>query len=369
MVNSINPSSGYGALALLQGLGGSDSGLYDAISGNTQSDGTEALFGALTGTGSTTPKTAQAVLQEQRITQARNGIFADAGQRLTYIQEGTYEPKTEWEKVAGYLMAKGRPVVISLDSAGQVQAEAQADADLSKYNVHEQAVLLRAIDDVQIMAQKIKANQTNDDWLKKLAGAADDLSAVAMFLLPPQAKTENDWEASGVRMMNIHHPFKVSLDPNGQLQVVDQTLDAMTDLPYSMQTKLRAAVIGLPTAIMNSDVSEKYKADALVFDKAKTPFYLEIDKTTGIISAKANIAANITPNFLKTAPYPDVGDKGPLMEKVAELIRSGTAYFLDTDTTGSVVAREATGPNIIKFNSPSHTHASLNTGAVMSLFA
>ncbi|CAA7617357.1 hypothetical protein MCP1_20190 [Candidatus Terasakiella magnetica] len=368
MVNSIN-SSGYGAISLLQGLGGSDNGLYDAISGNVQSNGTEALFSALAGNGSATPKTTEGILQEQRITQARNGIYTNAGQRLAYIKAGTYQPKAEWEKVAGYLMAKGQPVVVTLDSAGQVQAQAQAEADLSKYNVQQQAVLLRAIDDVQTMAQKIKANQTNDKWLKKLAGAADDLTAVATFLLPPQAKTENNWEASGVQMLNAHRPFKISLDAKGQLQAIDQTQDPMTDLPYSMQTKLRAAVEGLPAAIEATDVSEKYKADAMVFDKAKTPFYLEIDKTTGIISAKANTAANITPKFLKTAPYPNVGDKGPLMQKAAEMIKAGAAYFLDIDTTGSVVAKEATPPNIITLNSPSHNHASLQTGAVLSLFA
>jgi len=102
------------------------------------------------------------------------------------------------------------------------------------------------------------------------------------------------------------------------------------------------------------------------------PFYLSIDPTTSIISANENSAANITPSFLNTPPYPDIGDNSPALKQAATFIQAGQAYFFTVDNkTGQIGAVQATAQNIETYNKPSTTAtaASTQAGSVLSLFA
>ena len=99
-------------------------------------------------------------------------------------------------------------------------------------------------------------------------------------------------------------------------------------------------------------------------------FYLDIDPITNVISAKENSADNITPSFLKSTPYPDVGDDSPALKQAADFIKAGKAYFFDIDSTGQIGAKEATVQNITKYNTVTTSPTStLGAGSILSLFA
>ncbi len=368
MVNSVSTSA-MGAMNLLRANNSDSGSLFDSLSGTSGPASGDALFSALGGKKG--PQSIDSVLHEQKVTNARQNIFANIAQRLDYIQQEKYTPSTDWEKVAGYAMKTGRPMVGFIDSSGQPQVQLQIDADLSKYNPQQLTKLLEAMEDVALLGHKIQANSTNEGWIKKLEGAPTDLALVANFVIEPQASTPNNWEQEGVLLINNNKPLKVVLDAKGDLKTVDQLYDPDTEkLSFTQQKKLRAAIESIPTTIRNLSGTTEWELTAQSYANAKTPYYLEIDPITNIITTKEVTAKNITPAFLKTPPYPNVGANSPLLEKVSDLVKAGKPYFLDIDTTGSVVAREATAQNMFKYNAPSNTQAaSLGVGAIVSLFA
>ena len=119
--------------------------------------GSGGMFGALSGTGSTmnfvNPLTIlgggaasgslQTIMNQQKITNAKNHIFTTVAAHITTLEKGR-KPSADWEKVAAYAMQSGQPLSISLDKKGQVQAMPQGQSDLSKYNIAQQGELQTA---------------------------------------------------------------------------------------------------------------------------------------------------------------------------------------------------------------------------------
>ncbi|TAN62208.1 MAG: hypothetical protein EPN20_11185 [Magnetospirillum sp.] len=372
MVNSIssNNLAGRGAYSLMQQLSTDSGDLFSTLAGTNGGGSSQALFGALAGNGGT-PKSIDSILQQQKVDLAKNNIYNNAAQRLAAIQGGNYTPTDEWEKIAGYAMAKGKPVVISLDSSGQVQAQLQSESSLSKFNPQLQEQILQLDSDTELMAQKIQANATNDGWVKKLAGASNDLYQVYNNVIVAQTSTTNNWEQQGVLYMQTKRPFKIQLDTKGDLMVQDQATDPeLAKLPYNLQKTLRAAIASIPTTLSNGTATKDWEFQAQNFAAAGVPYYLDIDASTGVISAKENSAANITPAFLKSAPYPDVGDSSPALKDAAEYIKAGKAFFFDIDSTGTIGAKEATVHNIVQYNAvKTDATSTYGAGSILSLFA
>ncbi|WP_112145708.1 hypothetical protein [Paramagnetospirillum kuznetsovii] len=381
---TITPTSVIAAQGVSSLLAGSDTsgGLFSALSGQ-QDTSNQGLIDALAGHGGT-PQSVASILQQQQIDSTKLGIYANAAQRIDYIQQGQLEPTSDWEKIVGYAMNKGLPSVVFIDTDGSVQAQLQSEADLSKYNLSQQSALLDNMIQIETMAQKIQANATNDSWVKKLAGASNDVYMVANLVLQLQDSTPNNWEQTAVLLATNGQPQKISLDTNGDLQAFDQRYDpANADLPEGYRTKLMDAIALLQSDFALMDAGEvqrsalplpygtafdPFESDAYNMAKSKIPYYLEVDTITGVISAKENSADNITPDFLKTAPYPDVGDDTDTLKQVATFIEANKPYFLDIDTTGKVVAKDMTTLNLTNYNKAKAT-STTGTGSILSLFA
>ncbi|WP_173981850.1 hypothetical protein [Magnetospirillum sp. SS-4] len=370
MVNSISSNiAASGAMNLLRSNNSDSGDLFNNLAGTNAAAAGDALFQALGGKSGR--QSINGILQEQKITSTKNGIYVNMAQRIEYIQQDKLTPSSDWEKIAGYAMKTGRPMVGFIDADGLPQVQLQAESDLSKFNPQQLRKLFESMDEIAVMAHKIQANATNDEWVKKLAGAATNITLVASYVIPPQATTPNNWEQEGVLLLNNKQPMKVALDTKGDLKVVDQAFDPeINNLPYNQQRLLREAISGIAETIQNGTALYEWELQATSFANNKIPYFLEIDPYTNVISAKEVKADTITPAFLKTPPYADVGDDTPLMESVAELIKAGKPYFLDVDSTGAIVAKEVNAQSLIKYNAPSNTQASsLDVGAIVSLFA
>lgn len=379
MVSSVLNSGVAGASAmsarsaqqLMQSAGGAASGLFGTLQGRSTGISNTGLFNALSGKAGGT-QSIDSLLQEQKVTTSRNGIFAEVAQRLAYIQQGAYQPKEDWEKIAGYAMQKGQPVMAYINDSGSVSADLQYNTDLSKFNTQQQERLLQAMQDIDLMAQKILANKTNDTWVSNLQGAPIDLEYVYNNVITPQDETPNNWEQRGVMFMRMHRPIEISLDAEGNLQVIEQSAADMSDLPYASQAKLREAARSVSDAIANSNFTESWQIEAAALADAGKPYHLTIDIYSNQISVEAITSDTIVPDFLKKSPYPDVGDNTDSLKQIAELIRDGKPYFLDIDpTTQQVVGKELTGPNLIKYNAQNKDDpsATLGVGSILSLFA
>ena len=150
-------------------------------------------------------------------------------------------------------------------------------------------------------------------------------------------------------------------------------------------------------------MTTEWQSDAQSFSKYGVPFHLEIDpynldygpKTdsygwpvdasgkrssvtgqptvykNGVPSIKAveNSGDNITPAFLKEAPFPSIGDNSPVLKQAAALIKKGQAFFLDFDKGGHITAKAATAQNVIQYNAPAGSNLDLGSGSVLSVKA
>ena len=223
------------------------------------------------------------------------------------------------------------------------------------------------------MAKKIQANATNDGWIAKLTGAENDLQDVFNGALLPQTSTPNNWEQNGLLLMEQNLPMKISLDPQGNLQVTDQRIADNSDLSPDMQQTLQTAVESIGDVINKGSYTETWQLDAANFASQGIPYYIDIDKTTGQLSAKENSGDNIVPDFLKIPPYADTGEKNSDgMQQAADFIRAGKAFYMDYDQTGqTIIAKEATAQNLIKLNQSStqSSASTLGAGSILSLFA
>lgn len=367
MVTSISTYTASSTLQLLRSSS-TNSSLQDAIAGTASTDTTATnLFNAIC-PGSTS-STIDGILNTKKTETSKNSIFANVAQRLSAMQAGTLTASDDWEKVASYAMQTGQPVQITLNSkSGKVEAATQNEADLSKFNVQQQNKLLQTIEQITSMAGKIQANQKNQNMIKNLAGAETDLEEVNAGMLTAQA----DWETQGSLLMTTHRPFKIALDSTGALTVQDQTTASLDDYNIVQQKILRTAIESVPSLISSGTATTEWEADALAYSESGVSFYLDIDPTTNQVVTKENTADNITPDFLKTDPYPDIGANTTVLKDAATFIKAGKPYFLDFDTTGAVVAKEATAQNLIKFNNKTSTSTSSSSsgaGTILSLIA
>jgi len=363
--------SGSGALSLLSSTS-STSSMLSAINGTSSTsksqESSNAIFNAIVPGSVGSGTSISSMLQQEKITTQTNSIYSNAATRVSKMEAGTYTASSDWEKVVSYNMQTGAPVMVSLNSSGKLQALPQSETDLStKYNVQQRSELTKAMSQIQTMAGKIQANAKNDTWLADLSGAENDLSLIHSGALTAQSS----WEEEGSMLMSTHEPIKISLDSSGNLQVTEQLTSSMTDLTASQQKLLRKAIETIPSMISKGTPTTSWQIDARSYDQAGTPYYLDIDPVTNQISAKEDSATNITPTFLKTAPYPDIGDNSPLLKQVATYIKKKQAYFLDFDSTGKIVAKVLSATNLEKYNktSTSTTSSSSTAGSIVSLLA
>ena len=367
-MTTVSSSSSQAQVALsLISASTTTSGVFSAISGTASASKSQAsasaIFNAIVP--GSTGSSISATLQQEKVTTQTNSIYSNVASRVSAMEKGTYTASSDWEKVVSYNMQTGVPVMVSLDSSGKVQALPQSETDLTKkYNVHQQSELTTAISQISTMAGKIQANAKNDTWVADLAGAANDLEMVHSGAL----NAETSWEEQGSLLMTDHQPFKISLDSTGNLQVTEQLTDSMSDLTPTQQTLLRKAVETIPGMISKDTPTTSWQIDAQNYDSAGIPYYLDIDPVTNKISAKENSADNITSSFLKTEPYPDIGDNTALLKQVATYVKKKQAYFLDFDSTGKIVAKALTATNLEKYNQTSTTTSS-TAGSIVSLFA
>lgn len=352
---------------LLSGIsGGGASGMFAAISGGGQSTNqATATLQSLAGGGTGSAKDIGSLTRQQKTDQARNRMYSEAALRMSYMQQGRYDPVADWEKVASYAMQTGQPVTVSLNSQGRLEAVTQADSDLSRFSVAQQKQLSQAFSDLQEVAGKIKANKTNDTWVQTLEGANTVLNGIASGALSAQS----DWERTGSSLLATGTPFKIALDDKGQITIKEQSLELAPDLPIESQLKLRDAAQGLSQTLSSGLVTEVWEADAKSMFEAGVGFYLDIDPVTQEISAKENSGTNIVPKFLRDPPYPDIGADTKWKQTAASLIQDGKPFFLDFDQGGHITAKEATAANLIQYNKPVNQIGSLGNGAVLSLLA
>ena len=380
----------------------SGASMFDALSGSSSSSGMSNIFDLL-GSGGANSSIAT-ILQQQKVTTQTNKIFTSVAQRLDAIQAGTIQPSADWEKVAAYGMQTGQPIAVSLDKKGQIQVTLQSQSDLSKFSAGQQKVIDSTLKDIATLSAKITANKTNQGLIKKLAGAETDLNAVFSGALAPQASTPNNWEQQGVQLMQLNKPFTISLDGQGNLQVLDQATNVDSNLPIDQQVILRTAAQSVPNVLSPDGlITAEWQSAAAAFAQNGVPFHLEVDpynldfgpKTdsygwpvdasgqrssvsgqpvvykNGVPGIKVveNSADNITPDFLKDDPYPDIGANTPVLKQAAALIQKGQAFLLDFDKGGHVTAKAATAQNIIQYNAPAGSTLSLGSGSVLSVKA
>ena len=362
MVTSISNSTASGALSLLRSANSGSSGLMDAIGGTASTDtSASALFNAIC-PGSTS-NSIDSILNSGKTDTSKLNIFTNIASRLSAMQAGSYTASSDWEKVASYAMQTGQPVDISLNSkTGSPQATTQNESDLSQFNKQQQTKILQTIEDITTMTNKIQANQKNENMVKELAGAEGDLNAIAIG----ETTAQSDWERTGSSLMTIHHPFKISLDSSGNLMVQDQTTASLDKYSAAQQKILRAAIESVPDVISNGTNTKTWQADANAYAANNVPFYLDINPTTNEVVCKENSADNITPGWLKTDPYPDIGANTTALKQAASYIKAGKAYFLDVDSTGTVVAKEATAQNLYKYNNKSTTSTTSSSSSTSS---
>lgn len=317
-------------------------GLLSSFSSSSGS----SIFGTL----ANAPSTAQfdSILKNQEVQLTKNRIFNGAAQRLQYIQDGSLSPSADWEQVGGYLAATGEPFVVTLDDKGAVQITRQSESDLSRFNVQQQKRLAEAFGELAELNGKVQANAKNQKLVNSLEGAGVVLEGIREGQLEPQS----EWEMAARRLATTGSPFKIVLNSKGELSVLDQTTTALPDVPAYQQPMLRTAVSQLQQAQRQGYGTTVWQNEALSLSERGIGFFLDIDPTTNEILVKANTASNVVPDFLKQAPYPDLKLDSQWKRDAASLIQEGKGFYLDFDTTGQIVAKENTGPNIIKYNQP-----------------
>lgn len=305
-----------------------------------------SIFSTLTNA----PTTAQfdSILKNQEVQLTKNRIFNGAAERLQYIQSGELSPSADWEKLGGYFAATGQPFVVTLSDSGAVEVTRQSDSDLSKFSAAQQKSLAKAFSELSDLSAKVQANAKNDTMLKNLEGA----SVVIEGIREGQLTAESAWEMEASRLALVGSPFKIVLDGNGELSVLDQTSSDLPGVADYQQSMLHTAVAQLQQAKQQGYGTTAWQNEALAYVDSGIGFYLDIDSTTNQIEVKPNTASNIVPDFLKEAPYPNLNLDAQWKRDAADLIKAGKGFYLDFDTTGQIVAKENTGPNIIKYNQP-----------------
>jgi hypothetical protein len=311
------------------------------------SAGSGGLFGAIAGAANTA-SAIHNILTAAQTQQSKTGIYNSLADYLTALQTGQIKPTATWQTNAAYLQQTGQPFVVSLDSTGQPQVTPQAQADLSKYTPPQQKQLAAALAAVATMAQKIQANQQNQSWVDTLASVEPGLQEIrAGQVVPAQGwQTEAaDFAATGV-------PFKVGLDAKGNVIAENQFAGQFPDANQTDLPTLRAAAAQLQSAMQTGITPLAWEAQAYVYAQQGQDYFLAVDDVTGNIVVKTNSADNITPSFLKTAPYPDIGAGTPWLQHAATLIAAGTGFYLDVGGNGQMIVRQNNGQGINTWNQP-----------------
>jgi len=198
------------------------------------------------------------------------------------------------------------------------------------------------------MAQKIQSNQQNQNWLDTLASIEPGLQEIRDgYVVPAQG-----WQTEAADLAATGVPFKIGLDAKGNVIVENQFQGSFPDANETDLPTLQAAATQLQTALQTGITPLAWEAQAYTYAQQGQDYFLSIDDTTGQIVVDTNSAANITPSFLQSAPYPDIGANTPWLQQAAELIQSGTGFYLDIGNNGQLVVRLNDGHGINTWNQP-----------------
>jgi len=347
------------AVSSLMGGSGTVAGLLQ------QAGGGSGIFSALSSTPTNPVESAQ---NTQAITQQKNNILTQAVTRLDYIASGQLKPSADWEKLGAYYAQTGQPYVLTLDSKGGIQVTGQADAsyDASRYTQAEQQKLSSALDDLNSMFAKQKANDDNAALVKKLKGAAVELDAMALGVVTPQS----DWEVQAQLYQTTHTPFKLALDAKGNIIAQDQTQNPdYTGLNAQQVGTLSKAINSIKQDLIDGTYgTDSYQADAASYASLNRNFYLDLDPVYGTVQVKQNTAQNIVPDFLKKQPFANVGADTQWKQQALDLKAAGKGFHLDIGQGGSITVKENNAANVIQY-SQSRFSTFSTAGALLSLMA
>lgn len=291
----------------------------------------------------------QSILDSQQVASSRQSFFNNVAMRIEALRIGQIEPTEDWEKVAAYLSSTGKPYVVSVDRQGQVQVDAQAETDLSRYNETEQRKLTAAFDEVAEISRRIQANKQNQNWVDTLESVPATLDAMRQWGETPQP----GWQTDAMVLQNAGVPFKVVLDEKGKLSVLDQTKARFYDTPPAQQRVLFDAMnVVRQTLKTGYSDGSPWAALAQVYSEAKQDYFLEVDPVTLGVLVKRNDVDNIVPKFLRTPPFADVGTDQPWKQAAADMIEQGKGFYLDLDTRGEIIVRANDGRGINLLDKP-----------------
>jgi hypothetical protein len=120
----------------------------------------------------------------------------------------------------------------------------------------------------------------------------------------------------------------------------------------------KGTITSLPAGLYKEWSSYQEKAwidDAVKYKKLGVPYYLEVDPVmTSSISVKPLTKLPI-PDRIATPTYSQSelqNGKDPWLKDAADFIANGTAFMLDFDQTGNVVAKQLSAENVIRYNNP-----------------
>jgi hypothetical protein len=322
-------------------------GLIASILSGTSSATTDAL--SVLGQRQNAGRAIQAILDDAQVKLSRTQFFNNVALRIEALRTGQIQPQEDWEKVAAYLATTGQPFVVSVDSKGQVQAQRQADTDLSRYNDIEKRKLTAALGEVDQIAQRLQANRKNQDWVDTLSVVPAVLEDIRSWQTPPEA----GWQTEASLLAKSGIPFKIALNDKGELTVLDQTKSTFADAPPAHQRVLLDAIAVVRQTLLTGISDGNYwSAQAQAYSEAGMDYFLDVDPVTLGVVVKRNDAATIVPDFLREPPFPDIGADKPWKQIAADYIEQGKGFYLDLDARGEIVVRPNDGRNVNLYDQP-----------------
>jgi hypothetical protein len=322
----------------------------------------------------------QQIVRDQQAQAQKNSFLRNAADAIAAVASGSLAPSTDWMKLGGYYAAKAVPFTISLDSSGQLQVTDQVHGDFSKYSADRQEKLIGALQKLQTLTPRVQAE--NDR--KSLLNTWDSVPVLLTSDINGTRTAETPWELHAQTLFRQNVPFTYTVDDKGEVTIQDQRLpQADDDASPHVQSALRKAatllqeafavdsryndaldqvskgtMTSLPAGLYEEWSSYQEKAwidDAVKYKKLGVPYYLEVDPVmTSSISVKPLTKLPI-PDRIATPTYSQSelqNGKDPWLKDAADLIANGTAFMLDFDQTGNVVAKQLSAENVIRYNNP-----------------
>jgi hypothetical protein len=159
----------------------------------------------------------QQTLDQAKLDANRQQIMASAELRIRGIAQGTIQPRSEWEKVAGFLAITGQPFTYSVDNRGQVQVQPQSRDDLSFVPNSQRRQMSAALQRLDEVRQQVDTVNTKTALRTRLQIAVARLGDLERFA-PPQEQWERDFQT----IRSTGRPVMVGLGPEGDVRAINQ---------------------------------------------------------------------------------------------------------------------------------------------------